>query len=59
MERDHWLGSLLGVSFRALTLLAEWQDGHPDHKKPVPLINNGSLPEQVEEETEVQLESGR
>jgi len=48
-----------------LTLLVGRQEGHLAHKKHVPLIPKGSVPEQVEEETdryqltqELQLEEG-
>jgi len=40
----HWLGSMLSVSFSALTLTAEEQEGHLARKNPIPLIVKGSLP---------------
>ena len=38
------------VSLSALTLLVGSQQGHLAHEEPVPLINKGSLLEQVAEE---------
>jgi len=32
MRSGHWLWSVLGVSFRALTLLVGWQEEHPATK---------------------------
>jgi len=46
----HWLGLVLSVTFRALTLMVGWQDGQPACRNPVPLIPRGSLPEHEEEE---------
>jgi len=45
----HWLGLVLCDPFSALTLVVGGQEGHTDHKKPVPLIQRGCLPEWVEE----------
>ena len=42
-----WLGSVLGVPFSTMTLMAGWQEEHLVHKN---LIQRGSLLEQVEKE---------
>jgi len=52
MRPGHRLGSVLRVFFRALTLLAGWQERHQVHKNPVPLILKVSLLKQVEEENQ-------
>jgi len=44
----HGLGSVLCVPFTVLTLMAEWQEGHPAHKKTCS-NNSQTLAEQVEE----------
>ena len=50
MRPGHWLWLVLCISFSALTLMAGWwQEGHPACNH-VPLIRNGSVPEQMEEE---------
>jgi len=41
---------MLCVPFSALTIVVEWQEGHPAHRKPVLVIHRGFLPEEVEEE---------
>jgi len=41
---------VLCIFFNAVTLLLGWQEGYLAHKKPVPLISEGSLPKKVEEE---------
>jgi len=33
MRPGHWLGLKLCVPFTALTLMVEWQEGHPARKK--------------------------
>jgi len=38
MRPDHWLGLVLCVHFSASTLMVGWQEGHPAHKKLIPLI---------------------
>jgi len=50
MRSGHWLGSVLCVSFCALTLMVGWQEGHVAHKKPVSLTPRTFVKEQLEEE---------
>jgi len=50
MRSGHELGSMLCVSFSALTLMVGCQEGHLTHKNQVPLMSRGSVLEQVEEE---------
>jgi len=44
--------ALLCVSFNAERLLIWFQEGHPARKRLMPLICKGSVPKQVEEETQ-------
>jgi len=39
MRSGHWLELVFCVPFRALTLMVGWQEGHPAHEKPIPLIS--------------------
>ena len=56
MRPGHWLGSVLCVSFSAVTLLVGCQERHLVCKKTaVPLILKRSFIEQAEEETEGEL----
>jgi len=44
MRPGHWLGLVHCVPFSALTLIVGLQEGHPAHKKLIPLIPRGFIP---------------